>query len=65
MSVSMLEDLAIWVLAFTIWALIFLYVPGLWCRIGLHRWNMPGGHCDDCGKCDEFFGPHNHKRKKK
>jgi hypothetical protein len=20
----------------------------------------PGGHCEDCGKCDDFFGPHNH-----
>ena len=29
-----------------------------WCRLGLHRWDMPGGHCEECGACDEFFGPH-------
>lgn len=30
------------------------------CRFGLHRWDHPGGHCEDCGACDEFFGPHDH-----
>ena len=28
------------------------------CFLGQHRWNMPGGHCERCGKCDEFFGKH-------
>ncbi len=30
------------------------------CWLGQHRWDMPGGHCEKCGKCDEFFGPHKH-----
>ena len=30
------------------------------CWMGLHRWDSPGGHCEKCGKCDEFFGPHDH-----
>jgi hypothetical protein len=29
-----------------------------YCWMGFHRWDMPGGHCERCGKCDEFFGPH-------
>ncbi len=28
------------------------------CWLGLHRWDMPGGCCEDCGRCDEFFGGH-------
>lgn len=28
------------------------------CWLGQHRWDMPGGHCERCGLCDEFFGPH-------
>lgn len=28
------------------------------CKFGNHCWNEPGGHCEDCGKCDEFFGKH-------
>ena len=34
--------------------------PVLWCHIGMHRWDEPGGHCEDCGFCDTFFGPHEH-----
>lgn len=30
------------------------------CFIGIHRWDMPGGHCENCGKCDEFFETHQH-----
>jgi len=30
------------------------------CWFGAHKWDMPGGHCERCGKCDEFFGKHNH-----
>jgi hypothetical protein len=26
-----------------------------WCWLGLHRWDSPGGHCEDCGKHDDFF----------
>lgn len=29
------------------------------CWLGQHRWDMPGGHCERCGICDEFFGQHN------
>lgn len=29
-----------------------------YCWMGLHKWDMPGGHCEKCGKCDEFFGKH-------
>lgn len=25
------------------------------CWFGAHRWYPPGGHCERCGKCDEFF----------
>lgn len=28
------------------------------CRWGMHRWDHPGGHCEKCGLCDEFFGLH-------
>ncbi len=28
------------------------------CWLGQHAWDMPGGHCEKCGKCDLFFGPH-------
>lgn len=28
------------------------------CWLGLHRWSMPGGHCERCGVCDRFFGGH-------
>lgn len=31
------------------------------CLLGAHYWDYPGGHCEDCGECDEFFGPHYHK----
>jgi len=30
------------------------------CFLSAHRWTHPGGHCICCGKCDEFFGPHDH-----
>lgn len=26
-----------------------------WCWVGLHRWDYPGGQCEDCGKHDNFF----------
>lgn len=26
-----------------------------WCFLSLHRWDMPGGHCIDCGKHDNLF----------
>lgn len=25
------------------------------CKFGLHVWDGPGGHCEECGKCDRFF----------
>jgi hypothetical protein len=25
------------------------------CWMGLHRWDMPGGVCEDCGKHDDFW----------
>lgn len=28
------------------------------CWMGFHKWDMPGGHCERCGMCDEFFGRH-------
>jgi hypothetical protein len=24
------------------------------CWMGFHRWDMPGGHCERCGKCDDL-----------
>lgn len=40
-------------------AVIFaVFVPCRW--TGLHRWDSPGGHCEVCHRCDEFFGPHDH-----
>ena len=30
------------------------------CKVGLHKWDQPDGHCEDCGKCDDFFGTHHH-----
>jgi len=33
----------------------------LFAALALHAQSfVPGGHCEDCGKCDDFFGPHNH-----
>jgi hypothetical protein len=30
----------------------------VWCWLGLHKWDMPGGNCVDCGKHDDLFdGP--------
>ena len=44
---------------------LFLWIAGYsrfsYCWLGLHRWDYPGGHCEKCGKCDEFFGPHEHQ----
>lgn len=36
------------------------YRPISWwlCAARCHRWDYPGGHCEDCGVCDEFFGEH-------
>lgn len=32
-------------------------IPGCWwCRMGSHRWDSPGGDCEDCGAHDDFFG---------
>ncbi len=28
------------------------------CWVGCHRWDSPGGHCEDCGACDLFFDGH-------
>lgn len=28
------------------------------CLIGAHHWDYPGGHCEECGECDEMFGLH-------
>ena len=25
------------------------------CWFGLHRWDSPGGNCEDCGIHDDFF----------
>lgn len=44
-------------------AAIHLGLRKMWCRMGLHRWDSPGGHCEDCYACDEFFGPHCHTKR--
>lgn len=41
-----------------------LFGPRFWCWQHLHRWDSPGGHCENCGACDEFFGPHHHEAKR-
>ena len=47
-----------------VWMQFKMWIAGYsrWssCAFGMHRWDMPGGHCEECGKCDEFFGPHDH-----
>ena len=25
------------------------------CWLGMHKWDMPGGHCEKCGKHDTFL----------
>lgn len=42
------------------WMYLFIAGQSRWspCWMGLHKWDMPGGHCEKCGKCDTFFGPH-------
>ena len=35
-----------------------------YCWLGLHRWDYPGGHCEKCGLCDEFFGVHHDCKRK-
>lgn len=37
-------------------------ISWLLCLMGCHHWSDPGGHCLDCGKCDEFFHSHVHCR---
>jgi len=37
---------------------MFRWLNRLACWMGLHHWSMPGGWCEDCGKCDTFFGGH-------
>lgn len=45
-----------------LWALgahRWLFPAGsLYCWMMCHKWDMPGGHCEDCGECDEFFHLH-------
>jgi hypothetical protein len=45
-----------------IFAVILLTVPFAmpklwWCKMGLHKWEYPGGPCEDCGKEDDFWTP--------
>ena len=47
------------VLSFILFIVLGALIPvKMYCRMGLHKWDMPGGHCEDCGICDEFFEPH-------
>ena len=48
-------------LRFKRWFVLWIAGYSRWssCRLGMHRWDYPGGHCEKCGLCDEFFGPHN------
>lgn len=48
---------AILIFIFIVWTIFVLLFP---CLCDLHRWDEPGGHCTDCGECDEFFGKHAH-----
>lgn len=34
------------------------FLSKLLCWLGCHRWDCPGGHCEECGACDEFFHEH-------
>jgi len=34
------------------------WANNLLCLLQCHKWDMPGGHCEGCGKCDDFFGKH-------
>jgi hypothetical protein len=54
-----LLDIVIGLVALAVWCWAFKRQGG-WCGFGLHRWDSPGGHCEECGACDEFFGKHNH-----
>lgn len=40
-----------------IWRLLDL-LDKFFCFGGMHCWDYPGGHCESCGKCDEFLGRH-------
>ncbi len=46
----------------TPWSWFKLWVAGYSrfsvCWLGQHRWDQPDGHCERCGKCDEFFAEH-------
>ncbi len=35
--------------------LIYKTEDNFLCAIGCHRWDSPGGHCEDCGLRDNFF----------
>ena len=56
--------LILFFILFILFYILACYIPKLWCRIGLHKWDSPGGHCVDCGICDEFLGPHSECSKK-
>jgi hypothetical protein len=34
---------------------MMLWWSRMFCWLGLHRWNMPGGWCEECGATDRFF----------
>lgn len=31
------------------------------CVIGMHHWDFPGGHCEECGSCDLLLEPSDHE----
>jgi hypothetical protein len=46
------------ILFFICFYLLACRFPIIFCKIGMHEWDYPGGHCEDCKICDLFFGPH-------
>lgn len=35
------------------------------CFLAVHRWDSPGGHCECCGKHDDFFDKEVDKERRK
>lgn len=50
---------SVWMFGFAIFLMVVgpIRIKGksIWCRVNLHKWEIPGDPCSDCGKPDNLF----------